>query len=110
MADIQVHYLHAQDSVPPADETIALYVEGELKCIGPQADVLEKAIRLLGIKQVFDPDFMQGQETYQGAARTLEQIKSYKAEKNRDEANELREQAAELLRKANELEGHDEEE
>lgn len=98
MANIQAHY--SDDRA-----TIALYVDGVLKTIGPQPEVLNAAIQMLGIKQVFDDDFMLGQGTYTGAAKTLDEIRTYKATANADRAISLREEAAELLRQANELEG-----
>lgn len=105
MANIEAHYLHGADFRPVAEETIALYVDGNLMAIGPQPEVLDKAMKMLGIKQVFSPDFMRGQDTYALAAKTLDEINAYKAEANAAEAEALRQQAADLLRKANELEG-----
>ncbi len=91
-----------------SDGTIALYVDGALCKIGPQPEVVNFVIEMLGIKQVYSDDFMLGQGTYQGAAKDLAAIKAYKQVTYADQAEELRDQAAELLRKANELEGNTE--
>lgn len=98
MASIQAHY--SDDRA-----TIALYVDGVLKSIGPQPEVLNTAIQLLGIKQVFDDDFMLGQGTYSSAAKTLEDIRAYKAATNAETAATLRAKAAAMLKDADELEG-----
>ena len=105
MADIEAHYLHDEDFTPVEAETIALYVDGTLCAIGPQPEVLNRAISLLGIKQVHSSDFMRGQETYNLAAKTLDEIRTYKRQANAAEAAELRARAADLLAKASELEG-----
>ncbi len=105
---IVAYYLHEPEFQPVAEETVALYVDGVLTCIGPQPEVVSKAIGLLGIEQRFDPDFMKGQEQYVGAAKTLDEIREYKSVAHADEAEALRDQAAELLRRANELEGNPE--
>ncbi len=98
MAAIQAHYSDDKS-------TIALYVDGVLKTIGPQPEVLNSAIQMLGIKQIFDDDFMLGQGTYTGAAKTLDEIRAFKAQSNAAEATRLREEAQVLMRRADELEG-----
>ncbi len=98
MASIQVHYTDDKS-------TLALYVDGALKKIGPQQEVLDTAIMLLGIKQVFDDDFMRGQDTYAGVAKTLDEIRAYKATVNAANVEAMRRKAAELLAEADNLEG-----
>ncbi len=101
MPDVQIHY-----NGENGDSTaVALYVDGQLKAIGPPAEVQSTAIRMFGYRQIYSSQFLLGQETYAGAAKTLSELKSYLETKNAAEAEALRAEAAELIRRADELQG-----
>lgn len=101
MPDYQLHYSKgATDS-----ETVALYADGEILAIGSPQDVQNTAIKLLDMKQVFNSQFQLGQTSYAGSAKTLSQLNAYLEVFNEEEAERLRQQAAELLAEADKLQG-----
>ena len=97
---IEAHYCGEEP-----EQVIGLYVDGRLAKIGPQSEVVNYVIGMLGIKQVYSDDFFLGQASFAGVAKSLDEINAYKRVAHAEEAHKLREQAAELLRKAAALEG-----
>ncbi len=90
-----------------ADEWSALYVDGKLERVGDSYYVEEKAFELAGVTVIQDDAFMRGQDRREGVAKSLDEIIVFKSQRDLDQkrANELREQAAELLAKADALGG-----
>lgn len=85
-------------------DAAALYIDGKLRTA--QHSVDELALELLGVTVVCDPAFMQGQTRWSGVAKTLDEVCRYRQTRERlaVEAARLREQAAALISKAEELE------
>lgn len=90
-----------------ADDYAALYVDGLLVTVGNSYIVEGKAFGILGVRQVQDDAFMRGQTEREGAARSLAEVDSYRAERERrkEAAAKLRKEAAKLLAEAAALEG-----
>lgn len=87
-------------------EWSALYVDGRLDCVGDHYVVDERISELLGVVTEYADAFMQGGNTYDDVAPTLEEAYAYMQKQIRrsDEAETLRTQAEELLRAAREME------
>lgn len=84
----------------------ALYVDGKLDRVGDHYWVDERAFDLAGVEEIQSDDFLQGGDSRDSTARTLEEMSLYgeaRAGKLRT-AEQLRLQAAELLKEAQELE------
>lgn len=72
----------------------AVYVDGKLERIGDTADMLEHALEELGVRMVWDSQFMLGQTKRDGAAKTLEEIEAYEIRRSQSHArlNELQDE------------------
>lgn len=88
------------------DEWSALYVDGKLEVVGATSYVEEKAFALLGVREVTDDSFMQGQVRREGVAQTLVEVDTYRREREKrcEAAASLRSQADALLAQAAEME------
>lgn len=95
MSNLELHY---------AEEWAALYVDGKLDQVGDSYNTEERAFELLGVPQIHDDAFMRGQDKRRGVAQTLDEVAEYQTrrEQGAARAEELRAQAAELLRQAEE--------
>lgn len=102
MSKYEIHY---------AGEWAALYVDGVLdpKTVGDTHIAEERALKVLGVKQVFDEAFMRGQNERDGVAKDLQEVEEYKTARDarRVEAERLRTEASKLIEKAKELEAND---
>lgn len=98
MPDLEIHY---------ADDWAALYVDGELDRVGDAYLAEERAFEILGVTQVPDDAFMRGQKQSDGVARTLADVQAYREQRDAAQAAaaRLREQAAQLLAAATQLDG-----
>lgn len=98
--NLEIHY---------ADEWAALYIDGHLDhgTVGDSYHAEERAFELLGVKQVRDDAWMRGQTSAAGVAQTLDGVAAYRRERDEKiaEAGRLRDQAAELIAQAKELDG-----
>lgn len=94
---LEIHY---------SDGWAALYVDGNLECVGDSYIAEEQAFQILGVRQIQNDAFMRGQTSRDGVAQTLEEVEAYETErfKRQEKAEALREQANELLAQARELE------
>lgn len=98
MPELEIHY---------EDEWAALYVDGKLDRVGDAYLAEERAFEILGVKIVQDDAFMRGQSQASGVAQTLDEVWKYASERAAAVARaaHLREQAAELIARAAELDG-----
>jgi len=89
----------------PSGDGEALYVDGKL--VTADHDVTEKALEVLGAETRHDVDFLHGEHAWNAAFDTLEEVEAYEADlaANKIRAESLRVQAAELLARADQLEG-----
>jgi hypothetical protein len=94
----------SQMEIHEYDDAAALYIDGRLHTA--QHNVDELALELLGVTVVDDSAFMQGQTKWSGVAQTLDDVRRFREARLRlaTRAAELREQAASLISKAEELE------
>jgi len=86
-------------------EWSALYVDGKLDRVGDHYLADERLRELVGAETVQSDDFMRGGDYRDDAAPTLDDLNAYaidRAEKA-EHAEQLREQAAELLAQAEKL-------
>ncbi len=88
------------------EEWSALYVDGKLDRVGDSYLIDERIIQLTGVEEI-EGNFLLGGNSYDDAAKTLDEIAAYEAKKVEaaDEAAVLEAQAAELIAKAKELRG-----
>jgi hypothetical protein len=100
MPNLEIHY-------DPNGEWAALYVDGRLDRVGDSYLAEEKAFDLLGVKIVRDDAFLRGQDRRDGVAQTLDELAEFRRQRDadRDAAARLREEAAQLLARAAELDG-----
>lgn len=100
MSELEIHY-------DPNGEWAALYVDGKLERVGDSYLTEGRAFELTGVKTVQDSAFLRGQGEVSGVARTLDEVATYRAERERRlrQANELRKHAAQLLADADALDG-----
>ena len=96
--DLEIHY---------AEEWAALYRDGQLVRVGDTYRTDEEAFKLLGVEIVQDDAFMRGQNSRDGVAQTLDQVDEYRwaRENKQAEAERLRKEAEEMIRRAAELDG-----
>lgn len=88
------------------EEWSALYINGKLDRVGDRYLTDERIAELVGVEYI-DADFLGGGNTRNDAFETLDGLHYYNneiAEAHR-KAETLRAQAAELIRRANELDG-----
>jgi hypothetical protein len=97
MPDLEIHY---------ADDWAALYVDGKLERVGDTYHAEERALNLCGVVLVQNNAFMRGQTAADGVAKTLDEIRTYAADRDLRiaRAQRLREQAADLVHKASQIE------
>jgi hypothetical protein len=88
-------------------EWSALYVDGQLERVGDAYRSEERAFEILGVKIVHDDAFMRGQGQASGVAQTLDDVDTYRTEREekRATAERLREKAAKLIADAEALDG-----
>lgn len=92
---LEIHY--------NGDDWAALYVDGELAVVGDSYLAEERAFELLGVTIVQDDAFMRGQTRAAGVAPTLDEVQAYRTA--REQARELRAEAARLLAEAKKMDG-----
>lgn len=87
------------------DDWAALYVDGKLDRVGDAYLADERVRELLGVTYVVDDSFMRGQTSRDGVAKTLDEVEEYRTARQLaiQEAERLREEAAALIAKADEL-------
>jgi hypothetical protein len=95
---LEIHYT--------GEEWAALYVDGQLERVGDTYLAEERAFELAGVKTVHDDAFMRGQSQASGVAKTLGEVEAYRVtrEERKAEAQRLRDEAAKLLDQAGQLE------
>lgn len=86
-------------------EWSALYVNSQLDTVGDHYLSDERIRSIAGVVEVFSEDFMRGQNTREGVAKTVDEVEEYRtAREDRERrAEELEQQARELERQAAEL-------
>jgi hypothetical protein len=99
MSQMEIHY---------AQEWAALYVDGQLveDTVGDTYHAVDEALERAGVKQVYDDAFMRGQTGYDGVAKTLVEVETYRLarEERLARAVALRADADALLSQAKQLE------
>ena len=90
------------------EEWSALYINGELDTVGDSYLSDDRISELLDITEISDNAFLQGGDSYEDVAKTLEEVEAYSLKQNEAEeilaeAEVLQLKAEELLRQAAEL-------
>ena len=98
MPNLEIHYT--------GTGWAGLYVNGRLERVGDAYVAEEKAFEILGVKVVESDDFMLGQGTAAGAARTLGEIGDWRLAQTSKlkEAERMRAEALRLTKAAQALE------
>lgn len=96
--NLEIHY-------DPNGEWAALYKDGQLVTVGDAYVAEEQAFDLLGVVIKRDDAFMRGSSSRVDVAQTITEVEQYRNERDaqRDEAARLRQQAQELLDRANQI-------
>jgi hypothetical protein len=101
---IEIHY--DSEDTGGSGEWAALYVDGKLITVGDAYVAEQQAFRYAGIKTVQDSAFMRGQKDRAGVADTLDEVATYRDDREmraahaaelRAEADRLRAQADDLV-------------